>query len=389
MKAETYRLSNDYIDLGQHLININTGDAYEINEEGRKSLDSLKAGGLTKNKATSFMLRKGIIICPEQATHKERFHLQWHLLNDCNLRCTHCYDWKEKLNPLQYEQMLVVIKNLTTFLKKMDFEGEISLTGGEPFLFDKLLDLISFIKKQDVFYTVFILTNGTIPIENTVIDFLRENRVGVQISLDGTKEAHDKIRGAGAYEKSTTSIKKLLEKEINVSVHHVIMKKNMTDIQSYISEMNKLGVRRIHFSNLVPIGPGAQEEMLSPSEYKKVMEMLTEAQEASQANLIGQRPLWTLVGSSGFCPVGYKTLTIDAGGKFLPCRRLPITLGDVKTDTFFKVWFASEFLQKMRQREKYVETCGKCPKAEECGGCRAIANAVLKNPFARDPSCWI
>ena len=66
-----------------------------------------------------------------------------------------------------------------------------------------------------------------------------------------------------------------------------------------------------------------------------------------------------------------------------------IPLGDARHDSFFRVWFGSKFLQKMREREKYVKTCGTCEKANVCGGCRALAYAITGDAFAPDPSCWL
>jgi len=106
-------------------------------------------------------------------------------------------------------------------------------------------------------------------------------------------------------------------------------------------------------------------------------------------HVIATRPIWTLVGGGGICPVGYKALTIDANGQYLPCRRLPIPLGDTRRDSFFKIWFCSPLLQKMREREKYIKICGTCSNANVCGGCRGIAYAVTGDPFAPDPNCWL
>jgi radical SAM protein with 4Fe4S-binding SPASM domain len=268
-------------------------------------------------------------------------------------------------------------------------DGEISLTGGEPMIFDRLTELVEYIKSRDVFIATYILTKGTIPFSNQHIRMFKDNDIGIQISLDGTESINDQIRSKGVYKRCLSNLALLIKNEINASVHHVIMKRNMDDIPLFISEMDKVGVRRINFSSLVPIGPGSKEQSISPEESKRITEWMTEFQKSVRVSIIGQRPTWALVGSEGFCPVGYKTLTLYADGKFMPCRRLPITIGDARTDTFFKVWFTSEFLKKMREREKYVDVCGVCPKASECGGCRAIANAVYGNPFARDPSCWI
>lgn len=389
---KTIRISRNFADLGDHLLNITNGDLYEIDQTGREIINALASAdssALVQSETYSYMRQEGIIIDAAERSDVEKFHLQWHLTNACNLRCHHCYDWKLPITPMTFDQMLHTIDNFVGFLKKIDADGEISLTGGEPMLFEKLPDLIRYIKEQDVFIALYVLSNGIICPSDTFIEFLKEHRVGIQISIDGMQDIHDDIRGVGSYAKSIATIKKLLAYGINTSVHYVIMKKNATDVLSFINTMEDLGVQRVHFSNLVPIGPGAQEEMLDAFKSKEMLEMIAHKQETCRIDIIGRRPLWTHVGSSGFCPVGFKTLTIDANGDFLPCRRLPVVLGNAKRDSFFLVWFTSEFLKKMREREKYVEVCGTCPKADDCGGCRAIANAVSGNPFSADPSCWL
>jgi radical SAM protein with 4Fe4S-binding SPASM domain len=283
----------------------------------------------------------------------------------------------------------MVIDNFADFLKKMEMDGEISFTGGEPLLYDRLPELIDYAKSQDVFIKPYVLTNGTVRPTEKILDCLVRNHAGVQVSIDGTETIHDEIRGIGNYRKSIVGIKKFLAVGLKVSVHYVIMRRNAKTIPEFVKAMEDLGIKRVNFSCLIPIGPGAQEEMLTPAENRDVIENIALLQKGRLINLLSTRPLWYTVGSSGFCPVGYKTLTIDAAGQFMPCRRLPILLGDARRDSFFRVWFGSEFLQKIREREKYVKICGTCPQADVCGGCRALAYAVTGDAFAPDPSCLL
>lgn len=386
-----YQLSCEVIDLGWHLLNTRTGDLYEIDKDGRTILDDINSNhqDSNKKKVFDFMVSEGLLVCSEERSDREKFHLQWQLLNSCNLRCLHCYDWKEKVTTLTFEQMQSVVDNYIVFLKKMEMDGEISFTGGEPFSYPLLQELVAYTKSQDVFISVYILTNGTIPFSDQTINFLINHKIGIQISIDGTKEVHDKIRGTGNYLKSIDNIKRLLEAGIPLTVHYVIMKRNVEVIPIFIEEMEKIGIKRVNFSHLVPIGPGTNEEMLTPMENKAVIEMIADLQNQYRVKIISERPLWCLVGSVGSCPIGFRSITIDASGRFMPCRRLPLIIGDVRRESFFKVWFGSEFLQKMRQREKHLKVCGTCRYAELCGGCRAIAYALTGDAFAKDPSCWI
>lgn len=386
----SYRLSRDVIDLGQHLMNVVTGDLYEVDECGRTLLSDLAAGkNCPEGDAFDFMLTEGLLVDPSERKDREKFLLQLHVLNSCNLRCRHCYDWKNPVTSLTFEQELVVIGNFVVFLKKMEMDGEISFTGGETLLYDRLIELIDYTKSQDVFIKPYILTNGTISPKTELLECLVRNDVGVQISIDGTETIHDEIRGVGNYRKSVAGIKTYLAAGLRVSIHYVVMRRNAKAIPEFVKAMEDLGVNRVNFSCLIPIGPGAQEEMLTPDENQDMIEGVALLQKGRLVNLLSTRPLWYTVGSSGFCPVGYKTLTIDASGQFLPCRRLPLSLGDARHDSFFRVWFGSDFLQKMREREKHVGTCGTCPQSSVCGGCRALAYAVTGDAFAPDPSCLL
>lgn len=385
---DVVRLSTDIVDLGEHLLNHRTGELYEVNENGRRVLELLESGNVPNTQETSFMTEEGIIVFPEHNPEMDRFHLQWHLLNACNLRCKHCYDWKEKIRTLEYEQMLRVVDDYVLFLKRMEMQGEISLTGGEPFLFSRLLELIEYIKSRDVFIDVAVLSNGTI-LDEHILDGLKANNVGVQVSIDGVESVHDEIRGSGNYQKTMTMLAMLCQRKIPRAVHCVVMKRNHATLNQFVAEMERAPVPRVNFSRLTPIGEGASEQMLTREETRTFIQTMINLQKEVKISIIANRPLWALEGGVGICPVGYKTLTLGADGIFLPCRRLPIPLGDSRVDSFFKIWFTSPFLDKMREREKYLKVCGKCDKREQCGGCRAIANAVSGDPFASDPNCWL
>ena len=387
MKKKTFRLSSDCIEWGRYLIDTRTGRAFE-----KSSSLKIENGFVYKTpeneKIVRELCKRGILSNPEYNKAKRFFHLQWHLLNECNLRCSHCYDWKEKIAGLTLKQMFRVVDEYVFFLKSLDYQGEISLTGGEPTLFPHLIELIEYIKSREIFIRLSILSNG-ISFPQKLIPVIKKYNIGIQISLDGLEEVHDKIRGKGSFLKSLNTIKLLIDNKIDTSVHYVLMKKNIQYIENFIKFLDPLGLGRINFSVLVPIGPGAQEEMATPLELKNCYENLIKLQKTVSTPILGSRPLWTLVGRSGVCPVGYKTLTIDASGNLMPCRRWPVVMGNVQEDSIMKIWYTDPFLNKMRNRETYLKKCGQCEKLAECAGCRAVAAAATGDPFEKDPYCWI
>ncbi|MDW2975104.1 MAG: radical SAM protein [Alphaproteobacteria bacterium] len=384
------KLSSDIIRFKNFLINTRTGDSFEVDEKTSRLID-FKAINRTEENSSLLdtMIDNNIIVDTAYDKEKNFFHLQWHLLNACNLRCKHCYDWKNKTQTLNIKQMFKVYDDFVFFVKNVGAQAEISLTGGEPTLFKDLIPLIEYIKSRDVFAQIYILSNGYNLFSDELLECCIKHNVGVQISLDGLEEKHDEIRGTGAFAKSIATIKQLISKGISTTVHCVLMKRNIDGVAEFIRFLDPMGLSRINFSTLIPIGPGAAEAAATPQELKKCMEMIVEMQSTTKARIIGERPLWALVGGSGICPIGDKTLTVDAAGNMMPCRRLPMVMGNVLEDNLLEVWLKNDFLNKMRDKKKNLEKCGTCKFLERCGGCRAMAAAVTGNPLAADPYCWL
>ncbi len=97
---------------------------------------------------------------------------------------------------------------------------------------------------------------------------------------------------------------------------------------------------------------------------------------------------------SGGCAAGVSGITILPDGGLVPCRRLDISLGNIRKDSFREIWAASKVLEDIRSRGKYKGKCRTCMRWAHCRGCRAIAYAFSKargvNDFlAEDPQCFV
>lgn len=129
----------------------------------------------------------------------------------CNLRCTYCYYINEDTPQYGLRMSRACITELyrsyAGYLRSRDSSGALIWHGGEPLLlgqryFQEILDL------QREFFDPGMLqnrlqTNGTL-IDESWIDFFLRNDVRVGISLDGSKEVHDRFRvdtkGHGSYD---------------------------------------------------------------------------------------------------------------------------------------------------------------------------------------------
>lgn len=126
----------------------------------------------------------------------------------CNLRCNHCFYWKEldsdHSNELTVDEFEKIAKSLPRLLV-------LSLTGGEPFVREDISEIYGAFARHTRPHLVTISTNGfykdrmaaTLP--RMLAGHPNTNLV-VYVSLDGTKETHDAIRGRGSYDKAIAAL---------------------------------------------------------------------------------------------------------------------------------------------------------------------------------------
>jgi MoaA/NifB/PqqE/SkfB family radical SAM enzyme len=115
--------------------------------------------------------------------------------NICNLHCSHCYWWLNRKNDaedLDAEQWREIIRR--TFKKQRVYV--VTLVGGEPTMRPDIIQVFC----EEMPRRVCVVTNGTYPLKRF------ENLYFYWISLDGTEEMHDSIRGKGAYIKTKQNI---------------------------------------------------------------------------------------------------------------------------------------------------------------------------------------
>ncbi|MDD5091616.1 MAG: radical SAM protein, partial [Candidatus Wallbacteria bacterium] len=99
----------------------------------------------------------------KEISYKNEFYFQWHLTDECNLRCRHCYHESYQNPGFDINTLFNIADRICEATAKWGKLGVISLTGGEPFLrkFD-LFHLMDYIGKKSEIHYFDILTNGTL-----------------------------------------------------------------------------------------------------------------------------------------------------------------------------------------------------------------------------------
>ena len=114
-------------------------------------------------------------------------------------------------------------------------------------------------------------------------------------------------------------------------------------------------------------------------------QIMRHAWEAKDSSRVGESPL---LNYETRCPCGVHYCRITPEGKVTPCPYMPAVAGDLREDSFGKVWRESELFARLRAPERELGgKCGDCEYAIVCGGCRARAYAASGDPLGADESC--
>lgn len=328
------------------------------------------------------------------------FYFQWHITNACNNRCKHCYhsDYSKK-NEMNIDQLCKIADQIEDALEKWNFYSSMSITGGEPFTRkNDLYALLTYIEnKCEKIAHYDILTNGTL-IKDADIEILKKYKKlrRIQVSLEGpTSESHDAIRGEGDFIKVTDSIKRLKKNGFVMSVMTTLTKNNKELIPDLINLLEELNVDYFALERFMPEGQGSGNNSwtLSKEEIKETFEYMTKkAFEIKKPNLLLYRTLYCLCSDDktvgAMCSAGVSALTILPDATILPCRRLPIPIGNVLKDGIINTWYNSDVLWQLRDYSKYKGKCKDCEHFTDCRGCRSMAYIATGDFLEEDPQCW-
>jgi uncharacterized protein len=115
----------------------------------------------------------------------------------CNLRCTYCHDWRA--GPEQTMSFPIMARMIAAALRDPEHDSvQFIWHGGETMVlpisfYQRALVLQSLFRRPGQIVSNAIQTNGT-RLTTDWVQFLRENRFAVGLSLDGPPEVHDRYR---------------------------------------------------------------------------------------------------------------------------------------------------------------------------------------------------
>ncbi len=279
----------------------------------------------------------------------------------------------------------------------------IHFTGGEPFLYKGLWDVMAYARTNG--YEVAMMTNGCLITEEGANRAFDLGISDIQISLEGPPNLHASIRGRGSFNAAAKGVQYLVAAGNKVSANVTLSRINVNKIEETTEIAKEVGFQSIGFSRVVPCGRGKAliDQFLTPQELKCAYQKIVSLSSPSFKVLSGDPLAGTLSGINpptgcnltlSGCSAGFSGVTLASDGSVMPCRRIGLVAGNLKTKSLRAIWASSKLLWQLRKRESYTGKCGRCSLWPSCRGCRAVAYAYSvahgePDLFADDPQCWM
>jgi radical SAM protein with 4Fe4S-binding SPASM domain len=335
------------------------------------------------------------------------FFVQWHLTERCNLRCRHCYQEKVA-GELSLEQISQAMADIARTIEgwreehEMQISSSLHFTGGEPLARQGLFPILA--QARSLGFSTSLMSNGTLINEETARRLKAVGVRDVQVSLDGLEDVHDSIRGQGSFQQAVRGISHLVSAGIETNVNLTLSKMNYHQLDGLVNLGKQLGVGAVAFARLVPCGrgEGMSGEVLTPAELTDLHAKARALNAGSQMEVACSDPLFTVTGITGEvpqidfpvggCSAGLFGVTITSDGSVMPCRRMNMVIGNIKTQSLGEIWAESPVLWSLRDRHAYHNGCESCYYWAVCRGCRAIALASSRvegreDFLGADPQC--
>lgn len=331
------------------------------------------------------------------------FSIQWHITTKCINRCKHCYMFDESYceEHCSFEDFVSQFCNVGSFFKKYEMDlPSFVLTGGSPLSHPDAEAILTYLKDRGI-KSITLLDIPEVLTEKK-IEFLKSvNVTDYQMSLDGMQAVHDDIRGAGSFDRTIAAVRLLANAGIRPHIMFTLGEYNKNQLLPLCEYLyNTLDCFSFAFDFVVPIGSAKHtSDYLTVKEAEDVLERYHQFSETyssisksfqkkpSQYRIYEQlkrnEPVKTIQDYpmiSG-CHIGWDSICILQNGDVLPCRRLPIVLGNLNELSFEDIFLGSELLRKFRRFYLFQKTCGTCKYGIACRGCPAISYALSGDCF--------
>lgn len=277
--------------------------------------------------------------------------------------------------------------------------GHVTITGGEPLIHPDCLQLLEMLSSHRESFSFAVLTNGTMVDEPLAKRLAELQPAYAQVSVEGSEATHDRIRGAGSYRQTVDGARHLVRAGVRTIISFTAHRGNYREFEDVARLGRRLGVRSVWSDRQIPTGRGAamRNDALNPEETRQLLESMLACETRGLRNWLSRtevkmhRALQFLVagGEPYRCQAGERLIAVLPNGDLLPCRRMPVVVGNLLTTPLRRLYDESPFLRALRDPERVSAGCEGCFYAGLCrGGLKCLSFALTGDPFQADPGCW-
>lgn len=305
-----------------------------------------------------------------------------HVTNRCNLHCLGCYSLDAKRNcakDLELEQL----KCAALRLKEAGLKSLV-ISGGEPFMRKDLPELLQYCREIKI-PEIFVITNGTLDIDYAKFKGLIDE---ITVSVDGySEECQSFIRDEGIFSKIVSSVNKIKELDIPVSILPTLHKKNYNNVPEYMKLAEELEVP-LNFSILSVCDTAEFHDFLLEDDNLRI---LAEALMETGVHIHDASAECNLEAGLS-CGAGKTIVSIDTDGSIYPCHMLhnsELKLGNILEASLKKEYLKKDILQKIEHANvDNIEECSSCEHRYFCSaGCRARSYYKNEDFLHKDSYC--
>ena len=320
-------------------------------------------------------------------------NIQFHITNECNLRCKHCYHGKYTAEYLPLKDFETILAKTKDFMEKTgDFPDSIALTGGEPLTVPNIEDYVR--SASSVFKTVGLLSNGILLTPEKMKKFTENSNFKfIQVSLEGPEDVNDMIRGKGTFKKIRDSIGIIKDAGVLCSVSCTLAPYNYNRIEELYNDLiSYKSPNKLWFDRCIPFkGIGT----LTKEQFKYFIDTLTKLrirwkEEKLPVNPRASRALqWMADDTLKYpyvCGAGIRHFTIMYNGDVMICRRLDFPVGNLLREDWVDI--LERILPTLEKIHALPDECKGCEHAKKCnGGLKCLTYALYGEYNKKDINC--
>ena len=278
----------------------------------------------------------------------------FHLSDRCNMSCLHCMfsSGPAARSGIRKKDAVKLLNEAAALGCRVFY-----FTGGEPLIYDGFTDVCREALKHAEAHAV-ILTNGKdLQRHGPWLEAIDRERIHFQISLDGTAEQHDAVRGAGEYEHAVKMLGLLRKAGCNCTLAMSVSGGNVDGMEGLVKTAAACGVRNVHYLWCFQKGKGRGQPFASAGSIVAGLRAAKKRADAEGVLIdnieILKSQVFSLPGTRyDLSNAGWQSLAVGPDGMIYPT---PAMVGEKgmaaghSSDGLERVWRSSPVLKRVRR----------------------------------------